>query len=177
MVNAVHGQTETPQNWIKPDAWIGERLSGGEVELTRRTWEESDRTVIDIEEVLRHDSTRDLVEAPALNKVRELPYRSVAEIGSYLEKRLGLSLTPSKGDLSTIEVLTAQRNLVVHNRGKVDRSYKRKVPASGERVSTDLPVGYEDLVAAARTLSRAVRYVEEQVVGKFPALCVGGGPR
>lgn len=86
-------------------------------------------------------------------------------------------MTPTKDDLSAVEVLTVQRNLVVHNRGKVDRSYKRRVPSSREEVGADLPVGYEDVVAAARTLSRAVRHVEGQVLGKFPDLSVGGGPR
>ncbi len=48
MINAIHGQTGTPQNpvdWTDPDAWIGERLSGGAAELARRIWEESGRTV------------------------------------------------------------------------------------------------------------------------------------
>ncbi len=48
MINAIHGQTGTPQNpvdWTDPDAWIGERLSGGAAKLARRIWEESERTV------------------------------------------------------------------------------------------------------------------------------------
>lgn len=71
-------------------------------------------------------------------------------------------------------MLTAQRNLVVHNRAKVDRLYKRKVHASFERVGEDLPVSYEHVVAAARTLSRSVRHIEGQVIAKFPALSIGG---
>ena len=132
------------------------------------------RDKMEVEEVLRHDSMEDLVATIAEKKVRDLSYRSVPDIGGYFDKRLGISLTPSRGDLSAIEVLVAQRNVVVHNRAKVDHLYKRKVHSSFERIGEDLPVGYEHVVAAARTLSCSVRHIEEQVIAKFPALSIGG---
>ena len=130
---------------------------------------------ISIDEVLRHSSMRDLVEAMAEKKVGELSHKSVTKINAYFDKRLGISLVASEDDLSAIEMLASQRNLVVHNRGKVNRLYKRKVPSSQEEVGADLPVSYEHVVAAAQVLSRSVRHIEEQIIEKFPALSVGDG--
>lgn len=48
MINAIEGQTGTPQHpvdWSDPDTWIGERLEGESQALARRVWEESNKTV------------------------------------------------------------------------------------------------------------------------------------
>ncbi len=48
MINAIWEQTGTPQNpvdWTDPDQWISERLSGDNVDLAKRVWEESKHAV------------------------------------------------------------------------------------------------------------------------------------
>ncbi len=104
--------------------------------------------------------------------MRQLSYKGITELALYFEKRLGLRLAPTGDDLKAIDMLAAQRNILVHNRGRADRVYKRKVPGDRPRVGEQLLINYNYVVTSATLLSRSVRYLDLQVVSKFPSLAI-----
>ncbi len=131
----------------------------------------SDATVT-LDEVLRHETMSAFVATVSEQRVRQLSYKGITELALYFEKRLGLRLAPTGDDLKAIDMLAAQRNILVHNRGRADRVYKRKVPGDRPRVGEQLLINYNYVVTSATLLSRSVRYLDLQVVSKFPSLAI-----
>jgi hypothetical protein len=62
-------------------------------------------------------------------------YQSVTEQVRYLTERLGLDLAAWTTSLDDLELLRAERNLLVHHNGATDRAYCRLVKRIGGATS------------------------------------------
>ena len=77
--------------------------------------------------VLQHATIEDFVSALAERRVSQLSREGVRPLAQKLSKQWGLTLFPEEKVLKSISNIVEIRNLIVHNRGIVDRAFIDKV--------------------------------------------------
>ena len=75
---------------------------------------------VTVEFVVEHIATKDLIPALVEGRVMELSYKGMSDLCTYTEKKLGFRLFPDEGKLRKAVRLVDMRNVIVHNRGKVN---------------------------------------------------------
>lgn len=94
---------------------------------------------VDIAFVLQHQSMDDLLASLVERKVLDLSFKGLSGVAQYFEDRLGVPLAETEDQLRTAILATEIRNLIVHNRGTVNRLFQSRVPffpcAIGQRIN------------------------------------------
>jgi hypothetical protein len=89
--------------------------------------------------VLQHNSMEELTEALGERRVEQLAYAGMRELADRLDDQLGFQLFETEDELRRAIEFIEARNLIVHNRGIVNRTYISRVPWKraelGERVT------------------------------------------
>lgn len=105
---------------------------------------------IELDYILQFGSMDELVRALVERKVHALSYRSLTDLDEYLSERLGLSLFSNEDQRVRAVLLVDVRNLIVHNRGFVNRVFKERNPKStqalGDRVRFNESTTESDLL-------------------------------
>jgi hypothetical protein len=89
---------------------------------------------IEIDYVLEFASMDELTKELADRKVASLSYRSLADLDTHVSDKLGISLFSSEEQRVHTIRLVDIRNLIVHNRGVVNRMFKVRQPGSSEKL-------------------------------------------
>lgn len=112
-----------------------------------------------IEFVLQHSTMNELTNALAERRVERLSYAGMKELAQNLREALGFKLFDSKDDLTRAVRIVEDRNLIVHNRAIVNRTYLRRVPdaatALGDRLTLDFDSVFGDVEFLADAAIRA----------------------
>jgi hypothetical protein len=110
--------------------------------------------------VLEHRTTDELTEALADRRVERLSYQGLEALAADLRTGLGFELIPDETRFQSAVELVEMRNLLVHNRGIVNRRYRGRVagaPPLGEhlRLTSDIVVdGLQLLTECATDIDR-----------------------
>ena len=117
--------------------------------------------------ILENETMDDLIGALADKRVNDLAYKGMRELSSYLSDRLGLRLFDSPGDLERAAEIIEIRNLIVHNRGIINRTFLQKVSKPvgnlGELVTIEEDPMFDDLWILLESASR----IDAAAVQKF----------
>ncbi|MBF8267369.1 MAG: hypothetical protein HW388_877 [Dehalococcoidia bacterium] len=109
----------------------------------------SSRTVR-LETVLSYSTMTDFIGAEAERRVQEMSYLGLDRLSEDLEESLGFGLFTSAEDLTRAVRITATRNLLVHNRGIVNRVFLSRVKDTprklGDKISLELNQALEEAV-------------------------------
>ena len=111
---------------------------------------------VDVDYVLQFNSAKDLLHALIERKVHGLAYRNLTDLDEYLSNTLTLSLFASEEQRARAVRLVDVRNLVVHNRGLVNRIFKERNPKSDDAVGDRISYNYS---AALEELSFSVDWI------------------
>lgn len=107
-----------------------------------------------LEFVLKHDSMDELIEALAERRVERLAYTGMSKLAADLKDTIGFSLFESSKDLARAVRIVEARNLIVHNRAIVNRTYLRRVvdarEALGEPLVFDVNTVFDDVEYLAK---------------------------
>jgi hypothetical protein len=95
-------------------------------------------TKVEVAFVLGHETMEELHVALADQRVDELAQSGFGELAGTLRDELGFSLFDDSGRLDLATRLVAARNVIVANRGVVDRSYLESAPGSDLRIGDPL---------------------------------------
>ena len=120
-----------------------------------------------MEFVLRHETMEDLVSALAERRVERLAYAGLGELAESVLERPGLELFASEDDLLRGVRIVEDRNLIVHNRGIVNKTYKRKVASSPRAIGEGLGLKYEDVLKDINFLKNSVLKTDRIAVAKW----------
>lgn len=95
---------------------------------------------VKVDFVLAHQTMEELVADLAERRVTALSYQGMVELVESLRERLGLALFANRNDLDRAVRIVETRNLIVHNRGVVNRRFLSRV--------ADFPADEGDVLAA-----------------------------
>jgi hypothetical protein len=117
---------------------------------------------ITYERIADHKSMRDLWSAIARAEVDAFGYGSIDDVAALLCKKLNVSLSGYER-WDSIREHSYRRNLIVHNAGRVNDVYRKKVGASRLERSTDL----DYIKSAAENIIGLIDFMHAAICRKF----------
>jgi hypothetical protein len=127
----------------------------------------SDESMMKLSDILRYGSMDELVSAIAEHRVNELAYMGLRDLTTFLAKRIGFELFPDRDRMATAVKFIELRNLIVHNRGVVNRLFASKLPEYAPYLGTPLRVSMVQVAQHQSFLLAAVTDIDERASNKF----------
>jgi hypothetical protein len=121
---------------------------------------------IKYEEVLKFQTIDDLVANLAEKKVHDLSYKSVTELSSFFQERLGIRLVPPTQENDLVKAV-ATRNIIAHNRGVRNRIYCTNVGEDFKMIGKVKDIGIEYIEKVNLMYYLSVKDVDSNVKKKF----------
>lgn len=81
----------------------------------------------DLEFILSHESMDSLIKGISDKKIEELFYKGINDIDKFFNTRLGVKIFKDKEEEKVINLLIKQRNLSVHARGRISKSFAKEL--------------------------------------------------
>lgn len=117
--------------------------------------------------ILQHQSFDELIAAIAEKRVHQLSYQGMDSIAAYFENRLGLTMFENDEERTAIIDLIQCRNLIVHNRGKVNALYVGKVASSKLTIGDVVDFDADELFMSIDRICAAGVHLEQAARTKF----------
>ena len=117
--------------------------------------------------ILNFESIEELQKAISEKKIEELFYKGINDIEKYFKDRLNLILFKSEDDKMGINYLIKQRNLIVHNRGKISKEFVKEFPERKDDVELYLFYTYKDISLLNLQLQNFLVNIDEEISKKF----------
>lgn len=118
-----------------------------------------------LEFILSYDSYEDLIHAITEKKVEALFYHGIADIKDYFKTRLGIEIFEDSFD--NINLLIKQRNLAVHNRGKITKEFIKQFPNEKFIENLFLNFTFDYVEKILMVLYKIVSKIDDQISKKF----------
>lgn len=122
---------------------------------------------ISVEMVLQYADRAELLAALTERKVQALLFKGMGALNDEVEKKYGFALFEDNPSLSTAVVMVEKRNLITHNRGRVNRKYLERVGAATDRLGDILRFEPADITVATNFLIGAVFDIDKRAAAKF----------
>lgn len=116
--------------------------------------------------ILQHDSMDELIEGLAERQVEALAYAGVADLQATLADTLGFDLFDTTADRDTAVRIIEARNLIVHNRGVINRRYQARV-ADAPALGSTLPLTVDDVFDHMVFLAESARDIDHRAARKW----------
>lgn len=121
---------------------------------------------LSLEEVLKFDRMDDLLSDIIDRKVSDLSYQGFKVVREWCAAR-GIPIAVSENDLPKVVDYLATRNIIAHNRGRIDKRYLNTVPTQKLAEGDTRPLGHPELWDAIVTLTQVVIRTDAAVGAKF----------
>lgn len=128
--------------------------------------------MVKIEDVLRFKSQKTVVEYLVENKINELSYGGLKDIGAFASERTQIKIWDNDNEFKLLTKNIELRNIYTHNRGVINDQFLRKTKGidfsnnslkKGERYH----VGYDELIPMANEILGIARRFDERTAKKF----------
>lgn len=117
--------------------------------------------------ILSHETMEDLIQAISEKKIEELFYKGINDIDKFFEDRLGVKIFKDEKTKQEINLLIKQRNLIVHNRGKISKDLIREFPDMEFKIDHYLVFDYETISELNLELNNFIIDIDEELSAKF----------
>jgi hypothetical protein len=117
--------------------------------------------------VLNFKSIGDLKKAITERKINELFYKGINEIELYFKERLGVNIFKDDKTKKQISRFIKQRNLIVHNRGRISSEFISEFKITKLKPRTPLIFKYEDISQLHLILNNFLARLDVEVASKF----------
>lgn len=124
--------------------------------------------------ILSHDNMDDLVKSISEKKIEELFYKGINDIEKFFKDRLGINIFKNDETKKTINRLIKQRNLIVHNRGKISKDFVNEFSELDYEVGLYLVFEYETISHTNLHLSNFLVELDAEIAEKFNLELLGG---
>jgi hypothetical protein len=121
---------------------------------------------VTLEYVLQFPSIDNLVQDIIENKVNSLSYKGFPEIEQWYKEK-GIPLIVETETRQAIIEIIAMRNIIVHNRGRIDEKYIRSIPATSYKLGQICDLKVDDLFKAFNLLDVVVSATDQAITKKF----------
>ncbi len=120
-----------------------------------------------VDYVLQFTTMDELLTNLIEKKVNELAYLGFEKLEGWFKERMGMAIATSKSERETIVELIETRNLVVHNRAKVNDKYLRNVSNSTLKLGELRTLDAAYLVSCHELLVMIVLSLDARLGNKF----------
>ena len=124
--------------------------------------------MVRLEEILQHSTMEDLVQYLAERRVERLSYQGMKDLQKDLADRLGFELFLSDESLSRAIRIIEVRNLIVHNRGIVNRLFQTRTGDSTVAIGSPVKINLRNtMIEDLDFLAKSVVEMDERAAVKF----------
>lgn len=117
--------------------------------------------------ILDFENIDDLKRALAEKKITELFYKGIDDIEKYFNDRLGISLFEDQDDKKEFGRFVKQRNLIVHNRGRITDEFVKEFPEFTHPSGYYFTFTFEDISIVHLALNNFLCTLDEEISAKF----------
>jgi hypothetical protein len=122
------------------------------------------------ETILAFSDTKDLTAYMAQRELNEIGYKELSDQLSYYKERFGIDVLGSGIALDDLQRIRMNRNLLVHNNGKVNAIYVKTVANSGYKLGDRILVSPQNWRDARQVLQKIAVFVHIRLLKKFGGL-------
>ncbi|PMZ85272.1 MULTISPECIES: hypothetical protein [unclassified Pseudomonas] len=122
---------------------------------------------ISYEDVLSEPDMTSLLLKIIDKEISDMTYGSTEETIDYLQNKLHLPVTFSDEEHLELETIKAQRNLLVHNQGKIDAKYLKKKISGDFSLGDNIIITEKDWDAANLLFGGIINSLELAIIRKF----------
>jgi hypothetical protein len=122
---------------------------------------------VKLEEILQHTTMDDLVKRLAERRVERLSYQGMKDLQKDLAEKLNFEIFPSSELLSRAVRIIEIRNLLVHNRGFVNRTFLTRTGDSSLTIGTPFKLSPHTVISELDFIARSVLDIDERAALKF----------
>jgi hypothetical protein len=122
---------------------------------------------VKLEDILQHATMDDLVKRLAERRVERLSYQGMKDLQKDLTERLNFEIFPSCEPLSRAVRIIEIRNLLVHNRGVVNRTFLARTGDSSMPIGSLFELRPHPLISDLDFLAHSVLDIDERASVKF----------
>ncbi len=122
---------------------------------------------IKLDVLLKYKTMEEVVDHLAEEKVHELSYQGMRKISEYIADRLGLDLFVDAVKLDAVVEWLEIRNLIVHNRGVVNRIFLSRLPNYKAKLGDTISLDGKMIYGTSDVLSEVVQSLDERAAVKF----------
>jgi hypothetical protein len=117
--------------------------------------------------ILSFNDMTELRNSIAEKKIEQLFYGGVFDINKYFEEKLKIILFDDSDDLQILHLIVRKRNLIVHNRGRINAGFKNEFPLEEGDIGDYVTFSYEDISNLNVVIWNATVEFDEKVSKKF----------
>lgn len=115
--------------------------------------------------ILSFNDYEDLINAIAEKKIESLFYQSIDGIQKFFREKTGIEIFDNKSN--EINLLAKQRNLEVHNRGKISKEFKRQFPNEEFKENLHLSFDFVYIQKLVPALYKIVNDLDTKLCTKY----------
>lgn len=119
-----------------------------------------------LEMILQFKTMEDLIDALVERRVTDLAYQGMRDLAKDLSKRIGFELFERAEDLERAVRIIEVRNLVVHNRGIVNRLFLSRLPGYAQ-LGDRLEMEGKEVLNDMEFLAQSVANIDKRAGEKF----------
>ncbi len=139
----------------------------GEIIIERPDILKSSKETETLDFILKFDNMNDLKFALSEKKIEHLFYKGIDEIEKYFRERLGVDLFKNDDEKKWFYNANKKRNLIVHNRGLINKEYLKKFPECDLEPNTKIYFKYADVSYFLIEISKFVSCLDTNLSTKF----------
>jgi hypothetical protein len=123
--------------------------------------------MVTIEFVIDHTSREELLKALVERKIDKLAYQGMRDLNEELGKRIGFSLFTDQRCLEKAIVVIENRNLIVHNRGIINKIYLTRTSLTDAQLGKPLTLDVDGVGDQLAFLNTTVLDLDRRAAEKF----------
>lgn len=117
--------------------------------------------------ILNYDSIEEIRIALSEKKIESLFYKGIKDIEDFFKSRLNVDLFTSDEDRKEFNQAIKNRNIIVHNRGRINSEYLREFPDSNFKIGETLLFSYEAISNIHLIINNFVAHLDMNLANKY----------
>ncbi|MCW3071307.1 MAG: hypothetical protein JWO44_1197 [Bacteroidetes bacterium] len=117
--------------------------------------------------ILQFETMEEFVDAMVEKKTEELFYRGIDKIEEFFINKLNLKLFKSDIEKNAFNLIIKNRNLIVHNRGRVNSQFLKEFPFLKFEKGQFLRYAFQDLADLSVALTNIAGHLDYEIAKKY----------
>ena len=117
--------------------------------------------------MLECSSIEEFATRMAERRIDELAYAGFPAIRKFLANRLGVEAEYDRTDLELASEAIAIRNVIVHNRGRVNERFLRDTRLEDLNIGDLVPLDVQDAITMTRAVQAVAKSIDNGLIAKF----------
>ena len=127
----------------------------------------SEKGTLDIKRIFDANNLEELKKEIIEERVLQLSYKSVSELAKYLNGKLGFNIFSNKIEESIVTKTIEARNIIVHNRCRINFRYNQRTGFPNSPVGKILNISFSDVIRMNGYFDELALRIDERAVSKF----------